>query len=130
MTEKNRSPVRFEAQVYELGPWAILRLPEVASAKLPSRGQVAVKVVVNRHHFQAVLEPDGERGHWLKVDNTLREAMGVSPGGTVTLEIDPTKTGQSPRYHWILRLPWRTRPIYMNGGRILRRWHAGSGCAG
>ena len=96
MTEKNRSPVRFEAQVYELGPWAILRLPEVASAKLPSRGQAAVKVVVNRHHFQAVLEPDGERGHWLKVDNTLREAMGVSPGGTVTLEIDPTKDLPEP----------------------------------
>ncbi len=96
MTEINRSPIRCEAHVYEGGPWAILRLPEGASAKLPSRGQVAATVVVNRHDFQAVLEPDGERGHWLKVDKTLREAVGVSPDGTVTLEIYPTKDWPEP----------------------------------
>jgi hypothetical protein len=49
--------IRFEAKMHKVGPGMILRLPEDASAKLPSRGQVAVKGVMNRHDFQTVLEP-------------------------------------------------------------------------
>ena len=64
--------IRFEAQVQTTGGSTIVRLPDDASAKLPSRGQVAVKGVMNGHAFQTVLEPDGRRGHWLKVDKKLR----------------------------------------------------------
>lgn len=71
-------------------------MPEDASAKLPSRGQVAVKGVMNRHDFRTVLEPDGRRGHWLKVDNKLQKAVGVNAGDTVTLEIEPTKDWPEP----------------------------------
>src|SRR5215472_18093630 len=79
--------IRFEAQVRRTGGSTILRLPDDASAKLPSRGQVV---------FQAVLEPDGRRGHWLKVEEKLREALAASEGDTVALTVEPTKDWPEP----------------------------------
>jgi hypothetical protein len=90
------SAVCFEAQLRKVGRCTILRLPDDASAKLPSRGQIAVMGVVNRHAFQAVLEPDGRRGHWLKVDQKLRQALALSEGDTVTVEVEPTKDWPEP----------------------------------
>ena len=88
--------IRFEAQVQAAGGSPILRLPDGASAKLPSRGQVAVKGVMNGHAFQAVLEPDGRRGHWLQVDEKLRQVLAVSEGDTVTLKVKPAKEWPEP----------------------------------
>jgi hypothetical protein len=88
--------IRFEAQVQSTGGSAMLRLPDDASAQLPSRGQVAVKGVMNGYAFQTVLEPDGRRGHWLKVDKKLRQALAVSEGDTVALRVEPTKDWPEP----------------------------------
>jgi hypothetical protein len=88
--------IRFEAEPRQIGRWTILRLPDDASAKLPSRGQVAVKGVVNGRAFQTVLEPDGRRGHWLKVDKKVRQALAPSEGETVALEVEPTKDWPEP----------------------------------
>jgi hypothetical protein len=88
--------IRFEAQVQTTGGSTILRLPDDASAKLPSRGQVAVKGVMNGLAFQTVLEPDGKRGHWLKVDKKLRQALAVSEDDAVTVEVEPTKDWPEP----------------------------------
>jgi hypothetical protein len=88
--------IQFEAQVQSAGGSTILRLPDNASAQLPSRGQVAVKAVVNGHAFQTVLEPDGRRGHWLKVDKELRRALAVSEGDTVALTVEPAKDWPEP----------------------------------
>jgi len=86
------SPViRFEAQAQRTGGSTIVRLPDEASAQLPSRGQAAVNGVMNGHVFHTVLEPDGRRGHWLKVDKKLRQALAASAGDTVTLEVEPAK---------------------------------------
>ena len=90
------SRIRFRAQIREIGHAAILSLPDDASAKLPSRGQVAVEGVMNRHAFQTVLEPDGRRGHWLKVDEKLRQALAGSESGTVAVQIEPTKDWPEP----------------------------------
>lgn len=90
------SAVRFEAALYALENWSILRLPDAASKKLPSRGQVAVQGTINGHEFRGVLEPDGNRGHWMKVDEDLQQAAGVGPGDTAALEIDPTKDWPEP----------------------------------
>jgi Domain of unknown function (DUF1905)/Bacteriocin-protection, YdeI or OmpD-Associated len=92
----NTPAIRFDAKILEIGGWTILKLPDDASAKLPSRGQVAVKGVMNRHSFQTVLEPDGRRGHWLKVDKKLSRVLAVSEGDTVTVEVDPTKDWPEP----------------------------------
>ena len=94
-----QNAIRFEAQLRRLGSWTILRLPDDASAKLPSRGQVAVAGLVNRKAFRTVLEPDGRRGHWLKVDEKLREALAVSEvseGETVAVEVEPSKDWPEP----------------------------------
>jgi Bacteriocin-protection, YdeI or OmpD-Associated/Domain of unknown function (DUF1905) len=92
----NMSAIRFKAKLHDVGSEVILRLPEDASAKLPSRGQVAITGVMNRQGFQAVLEPDGRRGHWLKVDRTLQKAVGADAGNTVAVEIEPTKDWPAP----------------------------------
>jgi hypothetical protein len=88
--------IRFKAPLRGAGDSAIVRLPGDASARLPSRGQVAVNGVLNGHAFQAVLEPDGRRGHWLKVDKKLRQAAAVSAGDTVTLQVEPAGEWPEP----------------------------------
>ena len=70
--------IRFKAKLFrpaESGrvDWTFLVLPKNASAKLPSRGITAVEGTINGIPFQAVLEPDGQKSHWLKVDRKLRE---------------------------------------------------------
>ena len=88
--------IRFDATLYTIDEWTILKLPEEASARLPSRGQVAVQGTINGHEFQTVLEPDGYSGHWMRVDERLQQAAGISPGDTATLEIDSTKDWPEP----------------------------------
>jgi hypothetical protein len=51
---------------------------------------------MNGHDFQAVLEPDGRRGHWLKVDKKLRQALAVGEGDTVELTVEPTDGWPEP----------------------------------
>jgi hypothetical protein len=95
-TTPSASAIRFDGEICKIGCWTILRLPNNASAKLPSRGQVAVKGVMNGHAFQSVLEPDGRRGHWLKVDKKLLEALALSEGEAVALEVEPAKDWPEP----------------------------------
>jgi uncharacterized protein YdeI (YjbR/CyaY-like superfamily) len=38
-----------------------------------------------------MLEPDGQRSHWLKVNRTMREAVGAEAGDVVRLEIAPAR---------------------------------------
>lgn len=90
------SPISFEATLQTAHEQLILRLPDVASKGLPSRGQVAVDGIINRHKFQAVLEPDGEFGHWMKVDGPLQAAAGVEPGDLITVEVEPSSEWPEP----------------------------------
>jgi len=79
------------------GGWTFLTLPKEASAKLPSRGQTTVVGTFNGSAFQATLEPDGQGGHWLKVDRKLREAARLEAGDVVTLEIAPVAEEPEPK---------------------------------
>jgi Bacteriocin-protection, YdeI or OmpD-Associated/Domain of unknown function (DUF1905) len=76
--------------------WTFLIVPKNASAKLPSRGMTAIEGTINGFHFQAMLEPDGQKSHWLKVDRKLREAAGADAGDVVTLEIAPAAEEPEP----------------------------------
>ncbi len=87
---------RFKSQLYKIGQWTILRLPENVSAKLPSRGQVVVKGDINGFQFRAVLEPDGKWSHWLKVDKPMRDAAGIKAGDTVTATVESVKEWPEP----------------------------------
>jgi hypothetical protein len=88
--------IRFDAALDKIDKWTVLRLPEKASKKLPSRGQVAVQGTINGHRFQTVLEPDGFFGHWMRVDEKLRHTAALSAGGTATLEIESVKDWPEP----------------------------------
>ena len=52
--------IRFEAKLFKIGSWTLLKLPKSASAKLPSRGMTMVEGTINDFHFQAALDPDGK----------------------------------------------------------------------
>jgi Bacteriocin-protection, YdeI or OmpD-Associated/Domain of unknown function (DUF1905) len=76
--------------------WTFLILPKNASAKLPSRGMTAVEGTFNGCPFQAALEPDGQKSHWLRVDRKLRETARAEAGDVVTLEIAPAAKDTEP----------------------------------
>ncbi len=99
---KSVSKIRFKAKLFwpaesaKADSWTFLNLPPNASAKLPSRGMTAIDGTLNGFPFQAVLEPDGQKSHWLKVDRKLREAAGAEAGDIVTLEIAPAAKDPEP----------------------------------
>jgi len=99
---KRASTIRFKAELLrpaksEKGDsWTFLVLPKNASAKLPSRGLTAIEGTMNGHAFQAVLQPDGQKSHWLKVDRNLSEAADAEVGDAVTLEIAPAAKEPEP----------------------------------
>lgn len=88
--------IRFEATVEMIRRRSILRLPDDASAELPSRGQVSVTGTMNGHDFQTVLEPDGKRGHWLEIRSNMAKTLAVGKDDTVTLEMEPAKDWPEP----------------------------------
>ncbi len=96
------SKIRFKAKLLrpaETGKdvsWTFLILPKIASARLPSRGMTAIEGTLNDFPFQAMVEPDGQKSHWLKVDRKLREAAAAAAGDVVTLEIASPETEPEP----------------------------------
>ncbi len=76
--------------------WAFVRVPRKVSEKLPRRGRTSVDGSINGHPFQATLEPDGELGHWLRIDKALRAAAGVEFGDRLVLKIAPAKAEPEP----------------------------------
>src|SRR5690348_8598689 len=88
--------IRFKATLFEIGSWTILRLPESASAKLPSRGQAMVEGRINGVPLQTPLEPDGMWSHWFRLDDRLLKSLKVKAGDTVTVAIGPIKKWPEP----------------------------------
>ncbi len=88
--------IRFDATLRMTNGQAILHVPKPASEKLPSRGQVAAYGTINGHRFQTVIEPDGNFGHWIRVDEALQKTAGVGAGETATVEVEPTKEWPEP----------------------------------
>jgi hypothetical protein len=88
--------IHFEAQLFSIGSWTILRLPKEASAQLASRSLVMVKGTLNGHPFRTPLEPDGNGSHWLSVDVDMRAAAGVAAGDAVTVVIEPVQEWPEP----------------------------------
>src|SRR3954470_16754155 len=97
---KNAS-IRFKAKLLQPAreksdSWTFLVLPKDASAKLPSRSMTAVEGTINGSPFEAVLEPDGQKSHWFKVDRKLSKAAGAKAGDVWTLEIAPSTEEPEP----------------------------------
>lgn len=83
--------IRFRAEVFAIDDTVLVRLSDKASAVLPSRGQVAVHGTLDGHPFDTVVEPDGRKGHWIRLEPPLQRATGIGPGDAaeVTLEVAP-----------------------------------------
>ncbi|TWT46275.1 hypothetical protein RAS1_27270 [Phycisphaerae bacterium RAS1] len=105
---KTASTIRFSATLQRPAAtakpvsWTFLTLPKEASSKLPSRGMNSIEGTINDRPFQATLEPDGQGGHWLKVDRKLCETAGapgtpLKPGDDITLEIAPVAQEPEPK---------------------------------
>lgn len=90
------SKIRFKAQLFKIDTWTLVRLPESASAKLPSRGMVMVDGTIDGVQFQAPLEPDGRGSHWFKLDKNTLHSANVESGNTVELEIEPSQVWPRP----------------------------------
>jgi bacteriocin resistance YdeI/OmpD-like protein/uncharacterized protein DUF1905 len=90
------STIRFRTTPLKIGGWTLLRLPESASAKLPSRGMTLVEGTINGFRSKIVLEPDGKGSHWFRIDSALREATGIDASGAVTMAIEPSKEWPEP----------------------------------
>lgn len=91
------STIRFDGTLTKADRWTILRLPQEASAKLPSRGQVAVQGTINGHEFETVLEPDGDSGHWMRIDRKLQETVRAAAGDVVAVGLESTKNWPEPK---------------------------------
>lgn len=83
--------IRFTAAVERIGTTALVQLPEPASRQLPSRGQVAVQATVDGTRFPTVLEPDGRKGHWLRVDDRV-----VPAGAVVEVAVEVVRDWPEP----------------------------------
>jgi hypothetical protein len=90
------APIRFKAELSTIDDAGLVRLPAAASQQLPSRGQVAVHATVDGHPFETVVEPDGRRGHWLRVSSRLQRAAGIGPGDTLELTLEVASDWPEP----------------------------------
>ena len=68
MTTEQQQTIDFTAELVTVDDATLVRLPQDASDLLPSRGQVAVHASIEGHDFDTVVEPDGRRGHWIRVE--------------------------------------------------------------
>ena len=94
--------IHFKTKLFNISSWTILRLPESASAKLPSRGMTMVSGTINDVSFKALLEPDGRYGpgkkpsHWFSPDKKLLDGVHAAAGDSVQVSLEPTKEWIEP----------------------------------
>lgn len=110
------SAISFETKLFTINDWIILRLPEGASAELPSRGMTMVKGTVNGVPFKTLLEPDGTYGpglkpsHWFSPDKKLLDDAHAAAGDTVQVSLEPTKEWIEPEVPSDLQKALSTSP--------------------
>jgi hypothetical protein len=88
--------IRFQGKLTAIGSQAILRLPDAASRKLPSRGMNMVEGTFNGHAFQAPLEPDGTGSHWFRVGTAMLKAARAAVGDSVSVVLEPMAAWPEP----------------------------------
>ncbi len=105
----NMAKIQFKTKLFKIKDWTILRLPEEASAKLPTRSMLMVEGTFNLTAgkaggipFKTLLEPDGMYGqgikpsHWFRPGKALLEATKAKPGDSIQISLEPTKEWIEP----------------------------------
>lgn len=96
------SAISFNTKLFKINSWTILRLPEDASAQLPTRSMTMVKGTINGVPFKTLLEPDGKYGpglkpsHWFSPDKKLLDEANAAAGDTVQVSLESTKDWIEP----------------------------------
>ena len=96
------STIQFETKLFKINGWTILRLPESASAELPTRSMTMVSGTINGVTFKALLEPDGryssdkKSSHWFSPDKQLLDEASAKAGDTVQVTLEPSKEWIEP----------------------------------
>ena len=91
--------------------WAFVVLPKEASAKLPRRGRTSVDGTLNGQPFNArLLEPDGRKSHWLRIDKALMAASHTAPGDVAEFGIAPVVREPEPEVPEDLRQALQASP--------------------
>src|SRR5260370_30122848 len=88
--------IRFLAKLTAIGSQAILRLPQAASSKLPSRGMSMVEGTLTAGPFRH-LEPDGIGSHWFRVSKSMLRAAGAEVGDSVSVAVEPMALWPEPK---------------------------------
>lgn len=84
--------IEFEAKLWasaEGKGWTFATMPPEASAKLPSRGRVAVAGTIEGFAFRTSVFPDGSGSHQLMVNGVMRKGAGVEQGDVARFAIEP-----------------------------------------
>jgi hypothetical protein len=95
--QRTDTAIRFSARVSSIDASTIVRLPSDASAQLPSRGQVAARGSINGQDFRTVVEPDGLRGHWVRIDQHVQRAASLGDGDHVDVVIEVVSEWPEPQ---------------------------------
>ena len=118
MSADESEEITFPATLELLGERPILRLPQAASDRLPSRGQVAVGGSIGGTDFTTVVEPDGRRGHWISIDDDLWQRLESSAGDEVAVSL-------SPRRDWPeVTVPQDLRAALAEAGGLENVWQS------
>ena len=75
---------------------AFVVLPKAASDALPRRGRTSVDGTINGRPFRALLEPDGRKSHWLRIDQSLLDQSGAAVGDVARFEVAPVAPEPDP----------------------------------
>lgn len=89
---ENADEVTFEAPLERPdapGAWTFVRAPLDLTAIYGARGNIKVIGVINGHPYRGSAMPYGDGTHFLVVNKTLREALGVTLGDVVRMTIRP-----------------------------------------
>lgn len=70
---------------------------KAASARLPRRGRITVHGTLNGRKFTALLEPDGQKSHWLRIDANLLKASGAGFDEIARFEIQAAEPEPEPQ---------------------------------
>lgn len=109
--------LRRPADLQDEEAWTFIILPKTASDRFPRRGRTGVEGSINGRAFQAILEPDGQLSHWLKIPHTLLDSTTVAPGDLVILEVWPSAAQPEPQ------LPAAFRAALEASPEALKNWN-------
>jgi hypothetical protein len=93
---REHPPISFTATLSTIDDTTLVRLPKEASARLPSRGQVAVLASIEGQDLETVVEPDGRGGHWIRVEDALQRSAGLGPGAPAEVALKVSSEWPEP----------------------------------